>query len=51
MAVTFCNSVFAQTAPSVVDQIVKEETDNSQLEKLAHELFDGVGPRLVGSLS
>ena len=40
---------FAQTTPTVVDQIVKEETDNSQLEKLAHELFDGIGPRLVGS--
>lgn len=33
----------------VVDAIIKEATTNSQLEKLAHELMDGVGPRLVGS--
>ncbi|HEY4197042.1 MAG TPA: peptidase M28, partial [Mucilaginibacter sp.] len=50
MAIMLCsNASFAQTTSSVVDQIVKEETDNSQLEKLAHELFDGIGPRLVGS--
>lgn len=39
--------VIAQDA--VVDGIVKEATENSQLEKLAHELFDGIGPRLVGT--
>lgn len=33
----------------IVDAIVKEGTENSQLEKLAHELMDGIGPRLVGS--
>jgi hypothetical protein len=33
----------------IVDAIVKEGKDNSQLEKLAHELMDGIGPRLVGS--
>jgi hypothetical protein len=33
----------------VVDAIIKEATTNSQLEKLGHELMDGVGPRLVGS--
>jgi carboxypeptidase Q len=43
------STAFAQTKNAVVDNIVKEETDNSQLEKLAHELFDGIGPRLVGS--
>lgn len=31
------------------DGIVKEATENSQLEKLAHELMDVVGPRLVGT--
>lgn len=36
-------------ADPVVDAIVKEATENSQLEKLAHELMDGIGPRLVGS--
>src|SRR5882757_8080115 len=39
---------FAQDSVLVAG-IVKEATDNSQLEKLAHELFDGVGPRLVGT--
>ncbi len=33
----------------VVDAIVKEANDNSQLERLAHELLDVVGPRLVGT--
>jgi carboxypeptidase Q len=33
----------------VVDAIIKEATENSQLEVLGHELMDGVGPRLVGS--
>jgi len=40
----------AQTKDSVmVAGIVKEATDNSQLEKLAHELMDVIGPRLVGT--
>jgi hypothetical protein len=38
-----------QSKDPVIDQIVKEETDNSQLKQMAHELFDGIGPRLVGS--
>ncbi|RYF80210.1 MAG: M28 family peptidase, partial [Chitinophagaceae bacterium] len=33
----------------IVEAIVKEANDNSQLEKLAHELMDGIGPRLVGT--
>ncbi|MBT3524125.1 MAG: M20/M25/M40 family metallo-hydrolase [Flavobacteriaceae bacterium] len=32
-----------------VDKIVEEATENSQLEVLAHELFDLIGPRLVGT--
>jgi len=40
---------FAQLKDPVIDNIVKEENDNSQLERLAHELFDGIGPRLVGT--
>ncbi len=40
---------FAQTKDPIVEGIVKEATENSQLEKLAHELMDGIGPRLVGS--
>src|ERR1700712_489952 len=33
----------------MVAGIVKEATTNSQLEKLSHELFDVIGPRLVGT--
>src|SRR5207253_2598283 len=33
----------------LVLSIVKEANENSQLEKLAHELFDVIGPRLVGT--
>mgnify|MGYP000427162928 CR=1 FL=1 len=40
------NHVAAQT---VIEKIVQEETKNSQLQKLAHELLDGIGPRLVGT--
>jgi carboxypeptidase Q len=40
----------AQTNDSlIVKSIVEEATNNSQLEKLAHELLDGIGPRLVGT--
>ncbi|MEX0685591.1 MAG: M20/M25/M40 family metallo-hydrolase [Balneolales bacterium] len=33
----------------IIDGIVHEATENSQLEKLAHELLDVIGPRLVGT--
>ena len=39
----------AQTQQEMVDKIVKEANQNSQLEELAHELLDVVGPRLVGT--
>src|SRR5688572_1634676 len=41
----------SQPAPKdpIVEAIIKEATENSQLEKLAHELMDGIGPRLVGT--
>ncbi len=38
-----------QLKDSVIDRIVREATENSQLQPLAHELFDGIGPRLVGT--
>src|ERR1700753_459177 len=38
-----------QSKDPIIDQIVKEETDNSQLQPMARELFDGIGPRLVGT--
>jgi hypothetical protein len=40
---------YAQAQNEVIDKIIKEATTNSQLEKLGHELMDGIGPRLVGS--
>ena len=33
----------------IVQSIVDEANNNSQLEVLAHELFDVIGPRLVGT--
>lgn len=58
LPVVFWNSLLAQRPPleppvvpkdAIVDAIIKEATENSQLEKLGHELMDGIGPRLVGS--
>ena len=54
--VTICLSILTgsfsnaqSSAEAVINNIVKEETENSQLEKMAHDLFDVVGPRLVGT--
>lgn len=41
-------SSFAQQNP-VIAAIIKEANENSQLERMSHELMDGIGPRLVGS--
>ncbi len=38
-----------QAQNPVVESIVKEANENSQLERLAHELLDVIGPRLVGT--
>ncbi len=41
---------FAQSKDSLtVAAIIKEATENSELEKMANELLNGIGPRLVGS--
>jgi len=45
----FSSIAFAQSKQEVIDAIMKEEMTNSQLETLAHQLFDGIGPRLIGS--
>lgn len=42
------NFLFAQEK-QVIENIVKEARENSQLKELAHELLDVVGPRLVGT--
>jgi carboxypeptidase Q len=38
-----------QAQNDVINAIIKEANENSKLEVLAHELMEGVGPRLVGS--
>ncbi|MFT6213931.1 MAG: hypothetical protein ACJAS3_000320 [Roseivirga sp.] len=47
LSITF--SAEAQDAKAIVDKIVKEANENSQLETLAYELLDKNGPRLVGT--
>ncbi|MEX2603830.1 MAG: M20/M25/M40 family metallo-hydrolase [Gracilimonas sp.] len=42
-------SVFAQNTDGVVEAIVTEATENSHLERLAHQITDVIGPRLVGT--
>ncbi len=58
VTVAFCslNVTFAQTRENspeklnpVVQQFVDEVNHNSQLETMAFELLDGIGPRLVGT--
>ena len=39
----------AQNTDKKVQDIVEEATEHSQLENLAHELMDVIGPRLVGT--
>jgi len=46
LGVAFC---FAQSTEEIVTAIQKEANENSQLEQLAHELMDVIGPRLVGT--
>lgn len=41
--------VFAQDQDQVVESIIKEANENSQLETLGHQLLDVIGPRLVGT--
>lgn len=42
-------AVAQTTKDPIVESIVKEANENSQLEHLAHELLDVIGPRLVGT--
>jgi carboxypeptidase Q len=42
-------TVLTQTKDPVIESIIKEARENSQLKQLAHELTDGIGPRLVGT--
>ncbi len=51
IAILLCFGSHLQAQPKnhVIDNIIKEATENSQLEVLAHELLDVIGPRLVGT--
>jgi len=49
LMVVFIFSVNFLSAQTVVEKIVQEENNHSQLKTLAHELFDKIGPRLVGT--
>ncbi len=42
-------TVSAQSKDAFVNNAANEIRNNSQLERFAHELTDGIGPRLVGS--
>ena len=45
-----CSSItFGQEKDIIVEKIIKEAFENSQLEALGHELMDDIGPRLVGT--
>ncbi|WP_299681628.1 M20/M25/M40 family metallo-hydrolase [uncultured Dokdonia sp.] len=39
----------AQKTDPIIEGMIKEANENSQLENLAHELTDLIGPRLVGT--
>ena len=39
----------SQDTTELIDAMVKEAHENSQLERLAHEMLDVIGPRLVGT--
>src|SRR5690606_1968437 len=47
LSITF--SLTAQVKDPIVQAIIDEAYDNSQLKSLAHELLDDIGPRLVGT--
>jgi carboxypeptidase Q len=49
MALTINSAVAQNKDAEMVQQIVKEATDNSQLQTLGHQLVDVIGPRLVGT--
>ena len=48
IAITCSFSAWSQDQ-SVIERIVSEANENSQLEILGQELMDGIGPRLVGT--
>ncbi|MFO8146397.1 MAG: M20/M25/M40 family metallo-hydrolase [Gillisia sp.] len=54
LLITACTSLLfaplhAQETDQVIENIIKEANENSQLESLGHQLMDVIGPRLVGT--
>lgn len=49
MSLSFGETVFSQVDKQLINNIVREANENSQLELLAHEMLDVIGPRLVGT--
>ncbi len=54
LLITACISLLfaplhAQETDQVIENIIKEANENSQLENLGHQLMDVIGPRLVGT--
>lgn len=52
LSIAFCLQsiqLIAQEKDPVIEAMITEANDNSQLEPLGHELMDVIGPRLVGT--
>ena len=49
LVVLTTSTIKAQETSDVINNMVNEANENSQLETLAHQLLDVVGPRLVGT--
>jgi len=49
IATLFINLSYSQNKLQTINKIVNEANNNSQLESLAHELMDQIGPRLTGT--
>ena len=49
ISIIFISFSFSQNKLQTINKIVNEANNNSQLESLAHELMDQIGPRLTGT--
>lgn len=49
ISLTTAQTTGAETLSPVVQNFVNEAQNNSQLETMAHELLDKIGPRLIGT--
>ena len=49
MGIAITQLTYARQNDETIEKLIEEASNNSQLEQIAHELFDVVGPRLVGT--